>query len=125
MGRTCGEPDEIKKNTHPKCFTALFREQDVACEFAVVVQQHLKTKYKKDVVVDVVRKLVYSGKQGEDEKAVVVVYDAVDEPTFRKGKAPKTTELVIETAQRRQTMAAGSRPSRSAPRAPPPARTSR
>ena len=28
MGRTCGEPDEIKKNTHPKYFTALFREQD-------------------------------------------------------------------------------------------------
>jgi len=28
MGRTCGEPDEIKKNTHPKTFTALFREQD-------------------------------------------------------------------------------------------------
>ena len=27
MGRTCGEPDEIKKNTHPKSFTALFREQ--------------------------------------------------------------------------------------------------
>ena len=25
MGRTCGEPDEIKKNTHPKYFTALFR----------------------------------------------------------------------------------------------------
>ena len=27
MGRTCGEPDEIKKNTHPKNITALFREQ--------------------------------------------------------------------------------------------------
>jgi len=27
MGRTCGEPGEIKKNTHPKIFTALFREQ--------------------------------------------------------------------------------------------------
>jgi len=27
MGRTCGEPDEIKKNTHPKIFTALFGEQ--------------------------------------------------------------------------------------------------
>ena len=27
MRRTCGEPDEIKKNTHPKNFTALFREQ--------------------------------------------------------------------------------------------------
>ena len=27
MGRTCGEPDEIKKNTHPKFFTALFRER--------------------------------------------------------------------------------------------------
>jgi len=26
-GRTCGEPDEIKRNTHPKYFTALFREQ--------------------------------------------------------------------------------------------------
>ena len=26
--RTCGEPDEIKKNTHPKKFTALCREQD-------------------------------------------------------------------------------------------------
>ena len=25
--RTCGEPDEIKKNTHPENFTALFREQ--------------------------------------------------------------------------------------------------
>ena len=25
MGRTCGEPDEIKKNTLPKCVTALFR----------------------------------------------------------------------------------------------------
>ena len=30
MGRTCGEPDEIKKNTHPKYFTALFREQGPA-----------------------------------------------------------------------------------------------
>ena len=29
MGRTCGEPDEIKKNTHPKIFTALFRERTV------------------------------------------------------------------------------------------------
>ena len=27
--RTCGEPDEIKKNTHPKHFTALFRERTV------------------------------------------------------------------------------------------------
>ena len=27
MGRPCGEPGEIKKNTHPKYFTALFREQ--------------------------------------------------------------------------------------------------
>ena len=27
MGRTCGEPNEIKKNTHPKYITALFREQ--------------------------------------------------------------------------------------------------
>ena len=27
MGRTCGEPNEIKKNTHPKNITALFREQ--------------------------------------------------------------------------------------------------
>ena len=27
MGRTCGEPDEIMKNTHPKNITALFREQ--------------------------------------------------------------------------------------------------
>jgi len=27
MGRTCGEPDETKKNTHPKDFTAFFREQ--------------------------------------------------------------------------------------------------
>ena len=25
VGRTCGEPDEIKKNAHPKYFTALFR----------------------------------------------------------------------------------------------------
>ena len=25
--RTCGEPDEIKKNTHPKNVTALFRAQ--------------------------------------------------------------------------------------------------
>ena len=24
---TCGEPDEIKKNTHPKCITALARGQ--------------------------------------------------------------------------------------------------
>ena len=24
MGRTCGEPNEIKKNTHPKNITALF-----------------------------------------------------------------------------------------------------
>ena len=29
MGRTCGQPDEIKKNTHPKQFTALFRERTV------------------------------------------------------------------------------------------------
>ena len=27
MGRTCGEPDEIKKNTHPKYVTALCGEQ--------------------------------------------------------------------------------------------------
>ena len=31
MGRTCGEPDEIKKNTHPKNTTALFREQVGRC----------------------------------------------------------------------------------------------
>ena len=31
MGRTCGEPDEIKKNTHPKFFTALFRERTPLC----------------------------------------------------------------------------------------------
>ena len=36
MGRTCGEPDEIKKNTHPKKFTALFREQDVLGEMEVL-----------------------------------------------------------------------------------------
>ena len=27
MGRTCGKPDEIKKTTHPKWFTPLFRDQ--------------------------------------------------------------------------------------------------
>ena len=27
MGRTCGEPNEIKKNTHPKNTAARFREQ--------------------------------------------------------------------------------------------------
>ena len=27
MGRTCGEPDEIKKNTHPEYVTALFRDR--------------------------------------------------------------------------------------------------
>ena len=27
MHRTCGEPDETKKNTHPKNITALFRLQ--------------------------------------------------------------------------------------------------
>ena len=26
--RTCGEPDEIKKDTHPECIAALAREQD-------------------------------------------------------------------------------------------------
>ena len=30
MGRTCGEPDEIKKNTHPENITALFREKAAA-----------------------------------------------------------------------------------------------
>ena len=30
MGRTCGEPDEIKKNTHPKNITALFRDTYVS-----------------------------------------------------------------------------------------------
>ena len=35
MGRTCGEPDEIKKNTHPKNITALFREQDLDLRPAV------------------------------------------------------------------------------------------
>ena len=30
MGRTCGEPDEIKKNTHPKNITALVRDQAIA-----------------------------------------------------------------------------------------------
>ena len=27
MGRTCRRAGEIKKNPHPKCFTALFGEQ--------------------------------------------------------------------------------------------------
>ena len=27
MGRTCAGPNEIKKNTHPKNITTLFREQ--------------------------------------------------------------------------------------------------
>ena len=27
--RTCGEPDETKKNTHPKCVAAFFRHQVV------------------------------------------------------------------------------------------------
>jgi len=27
MGRTCGEPEEIKESTHPKNITALFRAQ--------------------------------------------------------------------------------------------------
>ena len=31
VGRTCGEPDEIKKNNHPKNFTALFGEQVFSC----------------------------------------------------------------------------------------------
>ena len=26
IGRTCGEPDEIKKNTHPKNITTFFRD---------------------------------------------------------------------------------------------------
>ena len=28
MGRTCGGPDETKKNAHPKYITALFGHQD-------------------------------------------------------------------------------------------------
>ena len=37
--RTCGEPDEIKKNTHPKYITALLRDQvppgrDLIAQFA-------------------------------------------------------------------------------------------
>ena len=53
MGRTCGEPDEIKKNTHPKNITALFREQvlrpggELAVADVVKVKpelpEHLKT----------------------------------------------------------------------------------
>ena len=40
MGRTCGEPDEIKKITHPKYITALFRapsryQQSLACEHGI------------------------------------------------------------------------------------------
>ena len=27
VGRTCGEPNKIKKTTHPKNITALFRDQ--------------------------------------------------------------------------------------------------
>ena len=32
MHRTCGEPDEIKKNTHPKNITALLRDQAIGNE---------------------------------------------------------------------------------------------
>ena len=31
MGRTCGEPDEIKENTHPKTITALFVRWGCGC----------------------------------------------------------------------------------------------
>ena len=37
MGRTCGEPDEIKKNTHPKNITALFRDRvQSVCGFKAI-----------------------------------------------------------------------------------------
>jgi len=49
MGRTCSEPNEIKKNTHLKYFTALFREQaattmneEVISEFMPEVDKVIK-----------------------------------------------------------------------------------
>ena len=38
MGRTCGEPDEIKKNTHPEYITALFCERVLDPDDRVVLQ---------------------------------------------------------------------------------------
>ena len=54
--------------------------------------------------------LLQTGKQGiTDEKALKVCYeDDVEEPTFRKGSEPKTTDLVIQRNNRRQTMAPAS-----------------
>ena len=42
--RTCGEPDEIKKNTHPKCVTALSRDQAFV-EAQLGMTRELLTKY--------------------------------------------------------------------------------
>ena len=39
MGRTCGEPNEIKKNTHPEHTTALFRAQGCASHLQQQQQQ--------------------------------------------------------------------------------------
>ena len=36
MGRTCGEPDEIKKNTHPKNIIALFGDHLLRLDVALV-----------------------------------------------------------------------------------------
>ena len=33
MGRTCGEPNEIKKSTHPENVTALFKKNKSARRF--------------------------------------------------------------------------------------------
>ena len=37
---TCGEPDEIKKNTHPKNITALFREQEMGVLIEGAPREH-------------------------------------------------------------------------------------
>ena len=47
---TCGEPDEIKKNIHPKNFTALFREQD-NCGLCDANTQDRKCKFQGAVKV--------------------------------------------------------------------------
>ena len=49
--RTRGEPDEIKKNTHPKNITARFREQVEAVGMNLVLSPGLKGQTKGQTVV--------------------------------------------------------------------------
>ena len=92
MGRTCGEPDEIKKNTHPKYITALFRESRYL-RAQLSREEQERTSYQREERE--ARKYVTVGRVSNMAKSFLS-----ESPTNKKPKGRGSKKAYVMTWQR-------------------------